>query len=78
MYMTLLHLEGREGSCCLTMDSVEEVRKIETGLLREPPPSLNSELKKFCQAIFLDDGYGMIMLLSFDKIFESLLKKKER
>lgn len=76
-YITLLHLEGSEGMCCLTMDAIDEVREIESDLLREPPPSLNSSLKNFCHAVFLDRNNRTIMILDFDEIFESLSKTKE-
>jgi chemotaxis signal transduction protein len=76
-YITLLHLEGAEGACCLTMDSVDEVREIENDLLREPPPSLNSALKVFCRSVFLDRNNRTIMILDFDEMFESLSKTKE-
>lgn len=70
-YHTLLHLEFNGDECCFTMDSVEEVKEVAVENLRDPPSSLNSALKKFCQAICIDKN-RMIMILDFQKMFAEL------
>ena len=73
-YYTLLHLESNGNECCLTMDSVEEVKEIDGSALREPPSGLNSALKKFCTSVLLDQGNRTIMILDFQHMFTALCK----
>ena len=73
-YYTLLHLESNGNECCLTMDSVEEVKEVDRSTLREPPSGLNSALKKFCTSVLLDQGNRTIMILDFQHMFAELCK----
>lgn len=71
-YLTLLHLEVNGGECCLTIDSVEEVKEVNAEDVREPPAGLNSALKLFCTNVLLDKNNRTIMILDFAKMFSVL------
>lgn len=71
-YRTLLHLETNGGECCLTVDSVEEVKEVNKDDLRGPPAGLNSAMKSYCTQVLLDNENKTILILDFLKMFTAL------
>lgn len=71
-YWTLLHLEVNGEECCLTIDSVEEVKEVDVEDVREPPSGLNAAMKQFCTNVLLDKNNRTIMILDFAKMFSVL------
>ena len=73
-YFTLLHLDANGQECCLTMDSVEEVKEVRKEDLRDAPAGLNPAMKQFCSHVLLDRDNRTIMILDFSKMFAILAK----
>ncbi len=71
-YWTLLHLESNGEECCLTIDSVEEVKEVDPETLRAPPAGLNSAMKQYCSQVLLDNNNRTIMILDFPRMFRAL------